>query len=166
MNGSSEDALKVIYEDRIPTLAMFNRNITYINNNGVSSKNTSIISRGDGGLIATSTPLVESQVGTIGWKEYDGAVISGNYIAGELVNAGWIGLYKTANNLTNFSLPTGRENHKYLYYAGTAPAYPILTFNMAINSSCFENDYVKCPLNEYVSGNGYNTISIEGNKIN
>ena len=58
--------------------------------------------------------------------------------------------YDNENNMytTNFNLSLDNNIYQYLYYCGTAPESPIITFDIMTN---IENDYFQLPGNSYIS---------------
>lgn len=145
---NSPDALKVLYEDRIPTLTMFASNVDGVDIN-------SNVARGDGNFTSSQTAYQGSQIGS--------ANISG-YKQGVTYQS-WIGLRENTidGSGTFFTFPSGYANKKYFYYAGTAPSLPVLTFSFTVNNDCFSNDYFSAIQNEYTENSTpYSVFTIEG----
>lgn len=73
------------------------------------------------------------------------------------------GVYMTGNGgIETLSPGTNASDKYYFYYAGTAPAYPILQFSLELS---FNSDgYIDSPCNSFApsdEGENYNTFSIE-----
>ena len=93
----------------------------------------------------------------------DRARISGDYLGGEYINQGWVGMRYAEKSTEGYTMPPGLVGKRYLYYAGTATSYPILTFTITINVS--GNDYYSIIGNSEV-GNQYSSFYIRGKKRN
>lgn len=155
--ADSPDALKIIYEDRIPTLAMFSGDID------------TLVARGDGN-VRNTTSDIEQYPGSLNIDPL--ATVSGDdddissqrahtsgYVSG-VQYYGYVGLF--INTMRDSMFPTfepGRAERKYLYYAGTAPSYPIISFT--ISGVNFSDGYINTFGNEY-AGTAYSEITIEG----
>lgn len=142
---SSEDALKMIYEDGIPIGYML-QNVNSENDSTVSSDNAIFL--GADKIIGYDTvqDADGSYLGT--------ATVGHGVVAYRVINA---------NSAAVSSLPAGRQSAKHFYYPGTAPSYPIIRFTL---SPTFYLDtlYMQYPYNyisERLIPDGYNTITLE-----
>lgn len=148
----SPDALKIIYEDRIPTLAMFNTSIdgTNIDEN---------VARGDGNIRDSSSDIAINPQSTVSG---DGDQISeqrahtSGYVGG-VQYYGYVGLF--INTMRDSMFPTfdsGRANRKYVYYAGTAPSLPTISFTFS--GVTRSNNRI----NVFGNDSTYSEITVEG----
>lgn len=143
----SPDALKVLYEDRIPTVSMFE-----YTKNGMRTGN--YVARGDNNVSASNTAPQGSLVNS--------AQVSGYYNG--VIYESWVDLRDTITGEGTFpTFASGIGNKKYFYYAGTAPAYPTINFTITVDSSCFSGSYFSAIGNSYalINGNPYSTITAE-----
>lgn len=153
-SSDSFDALKVIYEDRIPILAMFDHADTDSN-----------VSRGDGNIKADTT--AENPLAQVGGEnqtaEYNAQRA---HIAGYTNGQNWygyVGLYFNTNAHGFPRIQSGISNRRYLYYAGTAPCYPTIEFTIQGTTFSGLSGYISCIGNEYSSpSQPYSEIIIEG----
>lgn len=140
-----KENLKLIYEDGIPTLdqllkASFNENF--------------IVSEAKMVLYGTGTAKAAARVGS---AQVDSGIV------------GKEGIYEYENQYENTSLvsmATGnsitlnKDEKCLLYYAGTAPSYPIITFSLTVEDNSYNNDgYLKIIGNKYFT-NKYDTITL------
>lgn len=132
-----KDALKVIMEDNVPTVDMLYKL------NGPTNQN-----------------FLFGQDGYIVDYEHSQVVKNGNgaYVYQEGVAEGYVA-YRIVNGSDNNILSS--THPLYLYYAGTAPCTPILTFSFSPTLNA--NGYIVFPKNSIgsTSGNKYNTITIK-----
>ena len=152
-----KDMLKVIIEDNIPYVEI-------LQTEAILANNTYALLHGDGNNIF-------SQI--IGGTE---AKQNGNYYA-HIDNApdtphisGMIGvvLYEGDDNQysTTLSLSDADGSKYYLYYSGTAPSKPIISFSLKPKISDGEIPYIAYPYNTYYKssndedGKAYNTLTI------
>ena len=156
----SPDALKVIYEDRIPTLSMFD----------VSIDNTNIdenVTRGDGNIHNSTASININPLSTVsGDDEAQSVQDTRAHISGYRLGVdyyGYVGLF--INTMRNSMFPTfesGYSNRKYLYYAGTAPSLPKISFTIQ-GPAMQTSGYFSLIGNEYSSpSTPYSELVIEG----
>ena len=139
----SPDTIKIITEDGVPTVSMMNENIQF----GI-------------GYAASTEDADLSRVDMV-LNEDTGAVYNYNTGAGEsdaTLDSTRIrtGLVLKDSGVT---IGTSVSPYGYLYYAGTAPAKPILSFTL---TPTFTNYYISVPANSFVNSiKPYNTLTLE-----
>lgn len=152
---NSPDALKVIYEDRIPILAMFDES-TGAEEVGYGDK----IIKKEGSKGAYVVSKTSSQ------EDRDLAAHISGYKNG-ITWSSRIGIWENAvsgETSSYYDFSPGRANRKYFYYAGTAPSLPTIEFSFSVDNDCFNSaSYFKAIQNSYaVVKEPYSTITIEG----
>ena len=143
---SSQDALKILYEDGIPLGSMIEANML-LGNGAYANTGDNIYSK-------IWNPNYEPQIPNIDNLEGGGACIQGTVegvlyqgvIHGAIVNA-------TGNGIS--TLESGQS--AYFFYSGTAPAPTIISFTL---TPSMNNGYISSPKNNYTNGT-YNEIIIE-----
>lgn len=157
---ASQDALKVLQEDGIPLGSMIQdnmllgngayANVTHNDASKVWSKAESDANFANGVGARTNGTTTSSQIITIGSSSF--TIPAGTYtgyIAGAIVDAGDNGI-----------ITLGAGTPGYFFYAGTAPAYTTISFEL---TPILSDSFIISPKNDHTSGSGnkYNTITIE-----
>lgn len=121
----SKDALKVIYEDHVPTQAM----CIYVDDSG---------GVGNGQRVASGDELSEKDPDSlVMYNNPEDNVNNDNYNAhisgyyGGQMYRGIVEAYLASMVGRTFNFPSGKANAKGFFYAGTAPSYPIIDFDFA-----------------------------------
>ena len=146
---TSQDALKILYEDGIPLGSMIQKNML-LGNGAFASVEGQIISR----IYKTYTekdPETGEDVEVEKGAEIEANDATAPYehgiIAGPIIDASGDGIYE---------LPRGEKG--LFYYSGTAPAPTIISFTL---TPALSNSYIVTPYNAKSSGLKVNTITIE-----
>ena len=139
---NDKDALKVIMEDNVPTVDML-----YNLKDNSTEQNFLFGQKGEYRVDYAHSKVAKNDNDLTHARVYQKGIAEG-YVA-----------YHIASNFENNVLKTGEP--LYLYYAGTAPCAPILTFSFSPTLNT--NGYIDFPKNSIgsTSGNKYNTIIIE-----
>ena len=133
---ASQDALKILYEDGIPLGSMVGSNML-LGNGVYASIDDDLKSRIYDPDLVKGTACIDAGDGLTGT------------IAGAIIDASGNGIR---------SLPAGAP--AYFYYAGNAPAYTIIEFDLVPKFN--DNYYISSPINSFVNENTpYNTIVVE-----
>ena len=133
---ASQDALKILYEDGIPLGSMVGSNML-LGNGVYASIDDDLKSRIYDPDLVKGTACIDA-----------GDRLTGT-IAGAIIDASGNGIR---------SLPVGAP--AYFYYAGNAPAYTIIEFDLVPKFN--DNYYISSPINSFVNENTlYNTIVVE-----
>lgn len=142
---ASQDALKILYEDGIPLGSMIGTNML-LGNGAYANVENQIIS-------LTWSKLEDAD----DFAQGEGAKIDNGdgtkgIIAGAIVNANDEGISELEAGIP-----------AYFYYAGTAPAYTIISFTL---KPVYDGNYIAVPGNKsaslYNDNHPYNTITIQG----
>ena len=165
-----KDALKIIAEDYIPAAFMINKQGLFLGGNIVAAPNSDTHSAVGGygakGVLNPPTsepPITNEQNIALSPNSYARV----NYENGTLVESGGI-VGMVLKEDTGVFLPCGvdsRGNVKpeaqvYLYYAGTAPSYPKITFTITPKIAVNQSDhYTRVPYNSYVANDTEGTLS-------
>ena len=165
-----KDALKIIAEDYIPASFMINRQGMFFGGNIVVAPknefNSTVGGYGPLGVLNPPTdksPITNEENDALGARGYAKA----NYANGVMVeNGGIVGIVLKEGKGVSLAygvddkgnMLNGAEN--YLYYAGTAPSYPKITFTITPKIARDQSDcYTRVPYNSYVANVSEGTLS-------
>lgn len=165
-----KDALKIIAEDYIPASFMINKQGLFLGGNIVVAPNSQAHSTVGGygikGLLnppTSESPITNEQNNQLG----ENGFAKVNYENGTMVeNGGIVGTVLTSGigvSLPNAVTSSGEvdpEARSFLYYAGTAPSYPKITFTITPKIVVERSDhYTRVPYNSYVADDSEGTLS-------
>lgn len=145
-----KDAIKVMMEDRIPTLSMLPRNLLLGNNYGVDDRFS-----------------IVGAAGISGEQDAAGTIVDefGVPIAAASSNELQVGFIGPRLNQGELSLSSSTQP-LYCFYPGTAPMQPIISFTITSEIATISPYYILNPLNsitQQTRQNSYNTISFISN---
>lgn len=166
---TSQDALKILYEDGIPLGSMIQNNML-LGNGAYASVEGQVISKvwEVEGVNNVMDDEIEWSGGSWGQGEPTGvgARIEDNsatapylmgVISGAIIDA-------TGNGITSLERHRGNDkNFGHFYYSGTAPAPTIISFTLTPTAP-ESNGYIGVPYNSHTTPE-YNTITIESTSI-
>lgn len=141
-----KDALKIILEDGIPTSQMLQAP-SFLGGDLIITNNDFIIAGETDGKQYLSSRILLNNVAVAGASKNTDEEEVG-FING-----------KIQNDLDKTQIILDKNSSYYLYYPGTAPAYPIIEFTL---TPVLNNGYICYPANTYANenGNSYNTLSL------
>ena len=149
-----KDMLKVIVEDNIPYVGI-------LQTDAILADNTYAMLHGNRENIFSQI-IAESDEETDLENFYAHIDSAGENETPPIPPSGMIGVVLNEGNDSQYpiSLTLSNEDTRHLYYSGTAPAKPTISFTL---TPSFRDNYIEYPLNTYSpdnEGNRYNTFSI------
>lgn len=145
---SRKDALKIIKEDGVPVSTMLQAPVLLGNNLIANPDFTIVGAENEGPQVASGADIVK----------VDGIAVAGASPLQNGDNVGFIGP-KIIDLSSNSGLSLTSQTPLYLYYPGTAPEYPIISFTFTVH---FNNEnYIDAPRNIFTnSTTSYDTITL------
>lgn len=146
---TDKDALKIIKEDGIPVSTMLQIPVL-LGNNLISNPDFTITGKQEGNNIKTQDAS--------GSEKEGGIAVAGASPTQNGADVGFIGP-KILDISSNSGMTLTNNNSYYLYYPGTAPEYPIISFKYTVH---FNNeDYIDAPSNIFTNSiKPYDTITL------
>lgn len=163
-----KDMIKVIIEDNIPY-------VEFLNTEAILADNTYAILHSSDNNNTYYSSIIAAQDTEVSPSNYAHIDNSEEIPTPNPILSGVIGIVLKEENDTQYQMNltiSGEENSAcYLYYSGTAPSKPTISFSLKPKISDAGTPYIICPYNTYAkssndeNGKAYNTLTIDESEM-